>query len=188
MSSNINSVANRIDAAYPVAGQDNSSQGFRDNFASIKLAFSTATTEISALQLNAAQVTQANDFQFNGSLVRAKIQNSGFVANNTGATTGDLNYALANYYKVVTISSATTYSVSNWPVDGIYAQLRLEITAPASSKHTINFDAVTGTILSDTSNVTLPDTINTGTTHVYDLWTTNNGATVFVNKVGGPYA
>ena len=42
-----------IDATFPVAGQDNSSQGFRDNFQNIKTNFQYASTEISALQANA---------------------------------------------------------------------------------------------------------------------------------------
>ena len=37
-----------IDATYPKAGQDNTSQGFRDNFAGIKNNFTEAVTEIEA--------------------------------------------------------------------------------------------------------------------------------------------
>jgi hypothetical protein len=48
MSSNIN--PNNIDREFPVAGQDNDSQGFRDNFTSIKNNFSFASAEISDLQ------------------------------------------------------------------------------------------------------------------------------------------
>ena len=36
----------QIDATYPVAGQDNDSQGFRDNFNQIKTQLTTASTEI----------------------------------------------------------------------------------------------------------------------------------------------
>jgi hypothetical protein len=39
-----------IDIKYPIAGQDNDTQGFRDNFTIIKTNFSTAATEISTLQ------------------------------------------------------------------------------------------------------------------------------------------
>jgi hypothetical protein len=50
MASNIN--PNTINITYPIAGQDNDTQGFRDNFSSIKNNFSVAQTEISALQAN----------------------------------------------------------------------------------------------------------------------------------------
>ena len=48
MASNIN--PNNIDTTYPVAGQDNDSQGFRDNFTNIKTNFSYAEEEIDDLQ------------------------------------------------------------------------------------------------------------------------------------------
>ena len=48
MTSQIN--PNNIDGAYPVAGQDNNSQGFRDNFTSTKVNFQYAADEITELQ------------------------------------------------------------------------------------------------------------------------------------------
>ena len=48
MASSIN--PNDIDGAYPVAGQDNNSQGFRDNFTNIKTNFTAAANEITDLQ------------------------------------------------------------------------------------------------------------------------------------------
>ena len=53
MASNINTT--NIDAAYPVAGQDNDSQGFRDNFSTIKSNFVASKTEIEAIQSTTAQ-------------------------------------------------------------------------------------------------------------------------------------
>jgi hypothetical protein len=37
-----------IDGAFPIAGQDNNSQGFRDNFTNIKTGLNTAKSEITA--------------------------------------------------------------------------------------------------------------------------------------------
>jgi len=48
MSSQIDN--SNINAGYPVAGQDNDSQGFRDNFAAIKENFTRAKTELTDLQ------------------------------------------------------------------------------------------------------------------------------------------
>jgi hypothetical protein len=50
MASNIN--PNNIDGSYPVAGQDNNSQGFRDNFTNIKVNFQYAEEEINDLEAN----------------------------------------------------------------------------------------------------------------------------------------
>lgn len=48
MASNINPF--NIDVTYPIAGQDNDTQGFRDNFTNIKNNFTVAGSEISAIQ------------------------------------------------------------------------------------------------------------------------------------------
>lgn len=52
MASQIN--ASNIDITYPVAGQDNDTQGFRTNFSNIRNNFATAANEITALQATAA--------------------------------------------------------------------------------------------------------------------------------------
>ena len=52
MTSNVNVTADAIDELYPVAGQDNDSQGFRDNFNYIKTALQVAADEIASLQDN----------------------------------------------------------------------------------------------------------------------------------------
>lgn len=52
MTSNITSFSQNIDTNFPVQGQDNPSQGFRDNFAQISLALDTAANEITDLQTN----------------------------------------------------------------------------------------------------------------------------------------
>jgi hypothetical protein len=42
----------KIDATYPIAGQDNDTQGFRTNYQNIKNNFTVAASEITALQGN----------------------------------------------------------------------------------------------------------------------------------------
>ena len=44
---------NNIDGTYPIAGQDNDSQGFRDNFTNIKNNFTFAYDELTDLQSKA---------------------------------------------------------------------------------------------------------------------------------------
>ena len=63
MTSNINFAA--INENFPVAGQDNDTQVFRDNFDTIKTNFSEAKTEITDLQDNAARTDGDNDFLYN---------------------------------------------------------------------------------------------------------------------------
>jgi hypothetical protein len=66
MTSNIN--YSGIDPTFPVAGVDNDSQGFRDNFLYIKNGLETAAGEITALQANAA-TTNASSTSFNNNTI-----------------------------------------------------------------------------------------------------------------------
>jgi hypothetical protein len=84
MASNIDDIS--INQAFPVAGQDNDSQGFRDNFSVIKQNFVDAKAEIEALQDNTAKKNAANNFLGNN------ITNANLV-NNTN------NYWLARIRK-----------------------------------------------------------------------------------------
>jgi hypothetical protein len=60
--SDIRPLATRINENFPVAGQDNDTQEFRDNFSNIKSALNLAHNEITDLQDNVARRDQANDF------------------------------------------------------------------------------------------------------------------------------
>ena len=53
MASNID--ATSIAATFPIAGQANDSQGFRNNFNTVKNNFTAAKSEIEALQTNTAK-------------------------------------------------------------------------------------------------------------------------------------
>ena len=58
-----------VNADYPVAGQDNDSQGFRDNFSILKSNFVAAKTEIEELQDITAKLNDTNDFLGNNIVV-----------------------------------------------------------------------------------------------------------------------
>ena len=68
MSSNINYLS--INENFPVAGQDNDTQTFRDNFDTIKTSLRVAGEEITDLQDDTVKLTTDNDFNLN------KIQNA----------------------------------------------------------------------------------------------------------------
>ena len=54
-----------IDENFPIAGQDNDSQGFRDNFSIVKNSLATAKSEISELEEITAKKDRDNDFNNN---------------------------------------------------------------------------------------------------------------------------
>ena len=65
-----NIVSTTIDETFPVAGQDNNSQGFRDNFSVIKNSLASAKTEIENLE-NSTPKTDENSNMNNYTLSKA---------------------------------------------------------------------------------------------------------------------
>jgi hypothetical protein len=63
VTSNINYLS--INENFPVAGEDNDTQTFRDNFDTIKTSLQAGQEEITALQANTAKTNENNDFEDN---------------------------------------------------------------------------------------------------------------------------
>jgi hypothetical protein len=131
-----------IDGAYPVAGQDNNSQGFRDNFTNIKVNFQEAAAEITDLQskvvLKAALTGTALDNNMNDVLLyAAKIQDFSAskvtVANTSGPIA--INYASGHYQSISTTGSITL-SFTNFPANGSYGYIKLQINI-TNTAHTV---------------------------------------------------
>ena len=97
MSSNIN--PNTINITYPIAGQDNDTQGFRDNFSSIKNNFSVAQTEITALQSNSAI-----------SLTTVSVP----VSSSAQGTPGQIAYTSSYLYVCVATNTWVRANVAAW--------------------------------------------------------------------------
>lgn len=119
MSSNINPFS--VDGTFPIAGQDNSSQGFRDNFTNIKNNFVFAEAEITDLQ-NKALVTGAltgqtinNDMA--GTVIRRpQLASWTQTLLDHGAVSGTavLDFNSANFQKITT-ATPVALSFINWP-------------------------------------------------------------------------
>lgn len=133
---------NNIDTAYPVAGQDNSTQGFRTNFTNIKQNFEYAEQEINALQSNGVVNNGANNFNDN-LIYSAKMQDIAFTKITDPAAAGSivLNFASGQYYSLVTDGSVSV-TFSNWPtaVSSSVGYLRLQVEV-ISTSHTLTIAA-----------------------------------------------
>ena len=189
MASNINSTD--IDAEYPVAGQDNDSQGFRDNFSTIKNSLATAKSEITQLQGNTAQGvtydsdTNTNDFNGN------KIQEADFIATTETVypgieITASQNISFRNgHYQIIQVGADITLTLADWPATKKAAKLRLQITSDGSPR-TITWAASGGGSFrapnGDTNTLIVPgNTGSSGTAYplFVDFWTVDGGNTVF---------
>ena len=139
MSSNIN--PNIIDGAYPVAGQDNNSQGFRDNFTNTKTNFQYAENEINDLQskvlLKAALTGTTLDNNMNDALlVGAQLQDISEVKTALTTTSGSvaINYSTAPYQTISTTGSISL-TFSNFPPTGQYGYIKLQINITNIATH-----------------------------------------------------
>jgi hypothetical protein len=174
MASNI--VPGNIDGTYPKAGQDNSSQGMRDNFNSIKNNFTEAKTEIDDLQTNKANLNAASDFADN-EVTRAVFKDTAQKVFAHGTKNGE-----------VTLDGSITLSFSNLPASGNLGKIILDVTCTNVS-HTITIptsvlvaDNVTGGDGSS-NTITLPDTKR----FLYEFLTPDGGTTILMNQIGKVY-
>lgn len=133
MTSQIN--PNNIDGAYPVAGQDNNSQGFRDNFTNTKVNFQYASDEISDLQAKAVLKapltgTTLDNNMSDALLLAAQIQDFSAVKTAATGTSGTVtvNYVSAHYQTISTTGSITlAFTPGSWPPVGQYGYMKLQI-------------------------------------------------------------
>ena len=193
MASNINS--NDIDANFPVAGQDNDSQGFRDNFSTIKTSLATAKTEITDLQDDTAKTNANNDFNGN-KIQEANLQATTEQTYSTGNITSNQNISFENgHYQIVTVGGDVTLTLTDWAASGKLCKLRLEVKTDGSSGREVTWNVGSGGtlkldkgfLLSDStvqSAMTNPFAIGTDEIYMIDFWTHNGGLTVYAKLAG----
>lgn len=114
--SNINYTA--INENFPVAGQDNDTQVFRDNFDTIKTNFREAKTEIEDLQDNVARTDVDNEFN-NWRVQGARFQNCRDIKfiGTPDTSIYDISYVNGPYQVITLAVSSTTITFSEFPGD-----------------------------------------------------------------------
>lgn len=194
MASQINTT--NIDENFPVAGQDNDSQGFRDNFATIKNNFDFASSEISDLQDSTAKVDQNNNFNFND-IINANIDASVYTLKAETAITASQNINWDNgSYQIFRVEdpapqTSITLTLAEWPATGTYAVTRVALESDGTSRD-VYFNINNGSLKVDdawrsafTDAVTAIPTGDTPDSPlVFEFWTYNGGTTVFGRYLG----
>lgn len=191
-----------VDTEYPVAGQDNDSQGFRDNFSNISQNLTTAKTEIETLQSQTAKLNESNDFLGNNVLGANFVSNTAELEDislNTPNITVDIDWEAGFYHKRTIAAEGITLRLANWPSESKFAEMYIQVTAEAE----YNFDFQgsgldTFRVKSDfpyRRDVTPSNSIlqiDTGDqpdpaitkSRVFRFWTLNSGSEVFVDYLG----
>jgi len=187
MASNI--VPGNIDGTYPKAGQDNSSQGFRDNFTEIKTNFTTAATEITDLQNNKANLNSSNDFS-NNDVSKARFVNNSETVYAHGSVSGGavtLNHS-SGHYQTLTITADTTFTFSNFPSAGM-GRIILDITVAPTSTGILTFPSAVIKADNVHGSDGTSDQVTTGIGRfLFEFMSPDGGTTVLMHQLGKQYA
>ena len=182
---------NNIDGAYPVAGQDNNSQGFRDNFTNTSTNFQYAADEISDLQakvvLKAALTGTVLDNDMNNQLIyAANIRDFSATRLALGSVSGSqtINYALG-HFQTLTTTGSVSLAFTNFPAAGTASVVSVSVTV-SSVAHTLTLPSAVSVnntgiqgLISSTNVITFAAT----GTYTFQFVTSDGGSTVTVNEV-----
>ena len=187
--SNIN--PQNIDGTYPIAGQDNNSQGFRDNFTNTINNFTFAAAELNDLQQNALLKaplgsvgqtgTPTNDMNY-AFLTHAQLKGTVETKNDIGPISSSNNFEVdweTGHFQTVSITTTAGMTFANWPSStSVWSRLRLQITATTLSNLTIS-----GTYIENLQNIQGASgnvlTLNTGV-YQFDFSSLDAGAHVWI--------
>ena len=181
-----------IDGTYPVAGQDNDSQGFRDNFTNTRNNFAFVKSELEDLQSKVLlkaplnNTTLDNDLSTSGTTLN-NAQLTAFIETyyNNGFLSGSetINYNQGNYQRITTGGSLTV-GFSNWPTAGVMGRLILWVNVTSTaytltipSQATLGFPAEISGI---SGNVITFDA--TGD-YLYEFISSDYGASYFCREI-----
>lgn len=188
MPSNVNYAS--INENFPVAGQDNDTQVFRDNFDTIKNSLSTAKSELTDLLDNTARVDEDNDFNENrivNAVFRA-TKDLKFAASNTitageGETSTNIEINFDNgLYQIYRFGTNANINFAGFSETHL-SKITLELYGDGSPR-TLTFITTGGTIFK--KNADFPGTfIVTSSINpvILEVWRHDSGK-IFLNYIG----
>lgn len=178
-----------IDGTYPIAGQDNDSQGFRDNFTNTQNNFTHAENELSDLQgkvvLKSALSGDTLDNDFADALVKgARISDFSEVVTDKGSVAGPVEFNhLDGHFQTVDTTGALTLAFDNWPVSGNLGRIRVQITV-SNVAHTVTLPAEVTIGNNEVSGLdTLVLTFSKTGTFIFEFTTADNGTTIAISDL-----
>lgn len=183
-----------INENFPVAGQDNDTQVFRDNFDTIKTNFRLAQEEISDLENNTARTDQETEFN-NNIVSTAVFRNNRDIILDGGAISVNqlgVDYANGNY-QIFRIGADVTLGLLGLPTDTSFprgvGKITLELYSDGAAR-TVTLDPSNAVIYkkkSSDSTFTWSGNIFTISSSsnpvIIEIWR-HSSETVFVNYLG----
>jgi hypothetical protein len=193
LTSNINFAA--INENFPVAGQDNDTQVFRDNFDTIKTNFSEAKTEIEDLQANSSRTDTTSDFNYN-IVTTVTLQDAVLLKRDYGAAivaaTQEVSFKQALYH-VIKFGANCAIELVDFPVTevdvlgfGSCGKITLELYGDGTAR-TLTFTPSGSTVFKKSSGFPGTLTVTSATNPVIiEVWQ-HDVNVIFLNYLG-PFA
>lgn len=187
-----------IDRDFPVAGQDNESQGFRDNFDAIQESLQYCDTEITELKETTVKLGVENVFDENATITNVKLVNQSEEVFKTASAINinqEIDYSLGSY-QYLKFKNNVTLTLTGWPTPGAeeggrFTKLRLELIRDPSSLTDNGLTSVTITFASSDSNIRYsdnwPTTLTLSSTTepvVVEFWTWDKSASIYGRYLG----
>jgi hypothetical protein len=195
MASNI--TPNNINGAYPIAGQTNDTQGFRDNFTNTQNNFITAAAEISDLQSKVLLTAPLSTVPGSGTnnmagatIANVSLTSYGLSLRNNGTVNGVVSLNLANgNVQEITTSGAITLSFAGWATSGTYSNMLVWLNI-TDATHTVTVSTTSPGVTLGLNNIaganlTAPGVISFSATGTYLLSfsTVDGGNNILINDL-----
>lgn len=189
--SNINYLG--INENFPVAGEDNDTQVFRDNFDTIKNSLQIAKDEITDLENNAARLNIDNDFN-RTKITRAVMQDNFEARFDGGLITAPLTVDYENgSYQIFRFGADTIIEFQNFPDDlttpPSIGKVTLELYGDGTAR-TLTFNTSGGTVLKKNATFPVPFVVTSqelaaggGNPVIIEVWR-HKSDRIFLNYVG----
>jgi len=195
----------QIDETYPVAGVDNESQGFRDNFSAIKDTLNQSKQDIEDLQESRIDKNEPEQSFNNNTLTDINLGNvshnsfnlSGVNNSNAGGQPIDYSNGIYQIFSLnrpgSTQSSPQILRFENWPELGRIGKIRIQVSSQLGTTQHFQFvypnglnffyDKTWPTLVGGQAAQTVLS-VNGQDAKVFEFWTYDGGANIYAAYLG----
>jgi hypothetical protein len=179
VTSTVTSYLSKIKQNFPVKGQDNDSQGFRDNFHNIHEAIKYVDANVNLLDQTTIKTNTTSTFGGN-TVDSANFKNCSNELYSYALQTDAVNidYSLGSYQKFELSSGLHDLYIENWPGAGKSGNLKLSVTSVSEAYTAINFLGTT-----DIGPVQNPYELTPGVSNFFELWNEEDSGNVYVKQI-----
>jgi hypothetical protein len=188
-----------IDATYPVAGRDNDSQGFRDNFTTIKSALTQTGNLVEDLETKVLlKASLADNTEVDNDLEGSSI-NNGYYNNFWGfgyvddtdrsGSDNNINVSAGSIQQFRVVANAG-FTFIDWPrppgaatTPNYFGIIRVHLIKGGAGDYTVTLSTAQGDVVLENGFPALVLS-DTSAHRVIEAWTYNGGDTVFVRNIG----